>query len=191
MVSKSLLLCEGGNDVGFFTKFCKYLNLDMKKITIQKISKETDKNGKSAFWKKSTYITIKQQVDKGLYSKVLFIVDADYPKNDAKCGGLINSEKCLEEIINTLGFTDKAKYYVACDSAVETGNLEHLVLSTLDETRNKCINDLLKCVLDMDVHSDKKIVLSSYEAIFKEDPYNFTHENFAELQKLLYWLIDR
>jgi len=190
MVSKSLILCEGGNDVGFFNKFCKYLELDMRRIIIQKISKETDKNGKSAFWKESTYSTIKQQVDGGLYSKVLFIVDADYPENDATYGGLANSKKALEKIITTLEFKKKAKYYVACDSVMKTGNLEHLVLSTLDEERKKCINTLLVCVLNMDVASDKKIVLSSYEAIFKESPYNFTHKNFDELKKLLRWLVE-
>jgi hypothetical protein len=40
----------------------------------------------------------------------------------------------------------------------------------------------------MDVHSDKKIVLSSYEAIFKESPYNLPHNNFDELRELLLWI---
>jgi hypothetical protein len=180
MVSKSLLLCEGGDDVGFLKKFCKYLNL--KNIDIQKMS------NKSNFFKEKSYLTIKQKVDKGLYSKVLFIIDADYPKNDAKGGGLFNSEKCLQKIITTLGFIDKSKYYVACDPIKETGNLEHLVLSTLDNKQKKCIESLLDCVLEMDVHSDKKIVLSSYEAIFKESPYNLPHKNFDKLRERLEWL---
>jgi len=50
--SKSLILCEGGNDIGFLTKFCKYLELDKKKIDIQKVS------GKSNFFKENSYITI-------------------------------------------------------------------------------------------------------------------------------------
>jgi len=186
--SKALILCEGGNDVGFLNKFCKFLELDMKRIVIQKIGKEADKNGKSAFWKESTYKTIKQQVDMGRYSKVLFIVDADYPKNDAIYGGLANSQKGLKKIIETLKFTEKAKYYVACDSVTQTGNLEHLILSTLEKKERDCILKLLQCVLEMDVHSDKKIVLSSYEAIFKESPYNLPHKNFDELRDLLLWL---
>ena len=40
----------------------------------------------------------------------------------------------------------------------------------------------------MDVHSDKKIVLSSYEAIFKESPYNYNHDNFKELTELILWV---
>ena len=177
---KSLLLCEGGNDVGFFNKFCKYLKLN--NIETQKIS------GKSNFFKEESYSIIKQKVNKGQYSKVLFIVDADYPENDAKYGGLANSTKCLIDIIDTLGFKNKAKYFITCDPVNRTGNLEHLVLSTLDIKQKKCIEELLGCVLDMNTHSDKKIVLSSYEAIFKESPYNLTHKNFENLTKLLKWL---
>ena len=189
MVNTALILCEGGDDVGFLTKFCKkYLKLDMNKIKIEKIGKKNDKNGKSAFWEESTYQIIKQEVHLGQYSKILFMVDADYPENDAKYGGLTNSEKALKQIIGTLGFTEKAKYFIACDPTTKTGNLEHLILSTIDDTKKECINELLKCVLEMDVHSDKKIVLSSYEAIFKESPYNYTHDNFKELRELLLWL---
>ncbi|SFV71507.1 hypothetical protein MNB_SV-13-1474 [hydrothermal vent metagenome] len=61
-------------------------------------------------------------------------------------------------------------------------------MSTLDSKEKECIESLLDCVLDMDVHSDKKIVLSSYEAIFKESPYNFPHKNFDKLSELLQWL---
>ena len=182
MVSKTLILCEGGNDIGFINKFCRYLELDMKKIVIQKVS------GKSNFFKKSTYITIQQQLNRGLYSKILFIIDADFIENDKNYGGYQNSLNELEKIISTLNFRDKAKYFIACDPITKTGNLEHLVLSTLDFRQKECITKLLDCVLDMEVHSDKKIVLSSYEAIFKESPYNLTHSNFDGLKGLLEWV---
>ena len=194
MVNKTLILCEGGDDVGFLSKFCKELGLKVKEkeVVIQKISKESENNSaKSAFFKIDSYSMIKQWIDNGQYSKVLFMVDADYPENDAVYGGLANTQKALDEIINTLGFTKKAKYFIACDPINKTGNLEHLILSTIDDTKTKCINKLLDCVLEMDVHSDKKIVLSSYEAIFKESPYNYTHENFKELTELLLWLVSK
>jgi hypothetical protein len=189
MVNTALILCEGGDDVGFLKKFCKeYLKLNMNKLIIQKIGKNNDKNGKNAFWDESTYQVIKQEVNYGEYSKVLFMVDADYPENDAKYGGLANTKKALTQIISTLEFTQKAKYFIACDPTNETGNLEHLILSTIDDTKKECINELLNCVLEMEVHSDKKIVLSSYEAIFKESPYNYTHKNFNELEELIKWV---
>jgi hypothetical protein len=189
MVNTALILCEGGDDVGFLNKFCKeYLKLNMNKLKIQKIGENNDKNGKSAFWEESTYQVIKQEVNYGQYSKVLFMVDADYSENDAKYGGLANTEKALTQIISTLEFTQKAKYFIACDPTNGTGNLEHLILSTIDDTKKECINELLNCVLEMEVHSDKKIVLSSYEAIFKESPYNYTHENFNKLRELILWV---
>jgi hypothetical protein len=66
MVNTALILCEGGDDVGFLNKFCKeYLKLDMNKLKIQKIGENNDKNGKSAFWEESTYQVIKQEVNSG------------------------------------------------------------------------------------------------------------------------------
>jgi hypothetical protein len=189
MVSKSLILCEGGQDVGFLNKFCKYLEMDISTVVIQKISTEVEhQSAKSAFFKEETYSTIKQKVATKQYQKVLFIVDADYSQNDTKYGGYDNSENALKNIISLLGFDEKAKYYIMCDPVEKTGNLEHLILSTIDNRKKECIHTLLDCVLDMQTHSNKKIVLSSYETIFKESPYNLTHPNFENLKNLLLWL---
>ena len=182
MVSKALILCEGGNDIGFLRKFCQYLELDMKKIDIQKVS------GKSNFFKEITYSIIRQKIDGGLYSKILFVVDSDYIDNDRTYGGFENSNNELLKIIKKINIEDKSKVFIACDPITTEGNLEHLVLSTLEKKARECILKLLECVLKMNVHSDKKIVLSSYEAIFKESPYNLPHKNFDELRELLLWL---
>ena len=185
MVGKSLILCEGGDDIGFLKKLCKYLKLDMKGIIIRKISQDSDSNGKSAFFKEDSYKTIKQYIDTGYYSKVLFVVDADYIENDSLYGGFENTKRELNKIISTLQFEQKAKYFIMCDPTNKTGNLEHLILSTIKDEKKECIDEFLKCILEMDVHSNKKIILSSYEAIFRESPYNFTHSNFRELKTLL------
>lgn len=186
---KSLILCEGGLDVGFLTKFCKYLKLNIKKIDIQKISKEEKKgSGKSAFFKSETYVTIKQKVSLGQYNKILFIVDADYIENDSTYGGIENTENALSSIIKELGFEDNSKYCIMCDKDKGTGNLEHLILSTIDIKKTGCIDTFLNCIDNMQVHSNKKIILSSYEAIFKESPYNLDHDNFNDLRELLLWI---
>ena len=185
MVSKSLILCEGGNDIGFLRKFCQYLELDVKKkIDIQKVS------GKSNFFKEITYSTIRQKINRGLYSKVLFVVDSDYVANDGTYGGFENSTNELLKVIKILNIEEKSKIFIACNPLTREGNLEHLVLSTLKDNERGCILELLDCVLKMDVHSDKKIVLSSYEAIFKESPYNLPHKNFDELRELLFWVYE-
>lgn len=182
--SKVLILCEGGNDIGFLNKFCKYLELDMNRIDIQKVS------GKSNFFKETTYTIISQKINSGLYSKVLLVVDSDYLVNDETYGGFKNSKNELHKILETVNIKEKSKIFIACDPLTQEGNLEHLVLSTLEQKERECILNLLYCVLDMDVHSDKKIVLSSYEAIFKESPYNLTHDNFNRLKNELMSLLD-
>ncbi len=182
---KSLILCEGGDDVGFLNKFCKYLKLD-KKIVIQKISKESLNSAKSAFFKETSYIAIRQKIKIGQYDKILFIVDADYIENDKIYGGYESTKNELEKIILKLDFDkNKTNYFIMCDPVKKTGNLEHLILSTIDNPKKNCIIELLDCVSQMEVHSNKKIVLSSYEAIFKESPYNLTHSNFRKLKTLL------
>lgn len=91
MVGKSLILCEGGDDIGFLNKFCKYLELNMKDIIIRKISQNNDNNGKSAFFKEDSYKSIKQYIDTDKYSKVLFVLDADYVESDEIYGGFKNT----------------------------------------------------------------------------------------------------
>jgi len=180
--SKALILCEGGNDIGFLREFCGYLELDERKIDIQKVS------GKSNFFKVDSYATIKQKIDGGLYSKVLFMVDADYEANDSTYGGFDNSTNELRNIIKTLDIEERSKIFIACDPSTQEGNLEHLVLSTLEQKERDCVLKLLQCVLEENVHSDKKIVLSSYKAIFNKSPYNYTNKNFNKLRELILWV---
>jgi hypothetical protein len=179
---KSLIFCEGGDDIGFITKLCKYLTLNMTKIDIKKMS------GKSNFFKEESYEIYKQQIEAGMYHKVLFIVDSDDIEGDAQYSGFQNTENKLKEMINKLGIEHLATINIVCDPITTNGNLEHLLLSTIEETKKNCLTTLLSCITGMEVHSSKKILLSSYEVIFKESPYNFNHHHFnkltAELKKL-------
>lgn len=179
---KSLILCEGGDDIGFINRLCKYLTLNMTKIDIKKMS------GKSNFFKEESYETYKQQIEVGMYNKVLFIVDSDDVEDDAQYSGFENTKTKLNEMIQQLGINDISTIYIICDPVTTNGNLEHLLLSTIEETKKDCLTALLSCITDMEPHSNKKILLSSYEVIFKESPYNFNHQNFntliEELKKL-------
>ena len=172
---KSLILCEGGDDIGFINRLCKHVTLDMRKIDIKKVS------GKSNFFKTETYETYLQQIETGLYDKVLFIVDSDDIECDAQYSGFENTNIKLNEMIEYLGITDLSTIHIVCDPFTTNGNLEHLLLSTIEETKKDCLTELLSCITDMETHSNKKILLSSYEAIFKESPYNFDHQNFNTL----------
>jgi len=173
--NQALILCEGPQDKEFLNLFCKeYLKIEIPNIQ--------DLKGKSNFFKEDSYTQIKQQVKAGMYDKILFVLDSDFEKNDAKNGGYNNTENSIKKIIKKLGFEGVADYYITCDPSTKNGNLEHLILSTMDATKKECIETFIKCVEGKEAHENKKIVLTGYKTIFKEAPYNFDHKNFEELK---------
>ncbi|MDQ6961752.1 MAG: hypothetical protein Q9M28_04375 [Mariprofundaceae bacterium] len=180
---KSLILCEGPNDIKFFALLCKYLECD-KQVHIKKM------DGKSNFFKTEKYDTTKQQVDTDQYHKVLLVVDADFVEYDANYGGFENSTTQLNGMIQSLGFNDKASIHIMCDPETKEGNLEHLILSTIDSKEKGCIESFLNCINPMNTCSNKKIVLSSYETIFKEEPYSFDHQNFDDIKSKITQMVN-
>lgn len=179
---KALIICEGSQDKKFLNLFCKeYLNIEIKNIRAL--------GNKSAFFKEESYTQIKQQVQTGMFDKVLFILDSDFEENDAVKGGYDNTKTSIKEMIAKLGFEELANYYISCDPSTTNGNLEHLILSTMDSTKKECVESFIKCVDGKEAHDNKKIVLTGYETIFKEAPYNYDHANFEELKTKILELV--
>ncbi len=182
---KSLILCEGGDDIGFINLFLKFLEINSKNITIKKL------DNKSNFFKLETYKdkNILESLENGEYDKVLFVFDSDYIQDDRVTGGFVNSEKSIQkitkEIKSYLGFDLDLDYYIMCDPISKDGNLEHLIISTLNEKKQICVNQLLECIETHKTYGNKKIVLSSYKTIFDEPNYNFLHQNFKILKDKL------
>jgi len=181
---KSLILCEGGDDEAFIRLFLKSLNIDKRKIDIRKLS------SKSNFFKLETYKNenILAKID-SQYNKILFIFDSDYKESGGKHNGFENSESSIKEMIlkikEYLEFEFYTDYYIVCDPITKNGNLEHLILSTLDKDSKKCMEDLLSCIKPYHTDSNKKILLTGYKTIFKEPLYNFSHPNFDLLKQKL------
>jgi len=175
--SKVLILCEGEQDKKFINLFYKkYLNLEANAIEVKALG------NKSAFFKEENYSQIKKQIDIGLYHKILFVVDSDFEKNDAVYGGYENTAKRIQEMIKKLDIEGITDYFISCDPTNQNGNLENLILSTIEKPKQDCIETLINCIESMDTHENKKIVLTGYETIFTEAPYNFDHQNFGELK---------
>jgi len=180
---KSLILCEGGDDIGFLNLLIKYLKIDNNKIDIKKL------DSKSNFFKLETYRdkNILSKIEANQYNEILFIFDSDYKEDDSIYGGFTNSEREIKNIIaeikEEVGFVFYTDYYIACDPKTKNGNLEHLIISTLSEEKQKCVNTLLECIKPHNTFGNKKIVLSSYKTIFDEPNYNFEHKNFDELKE--------
>jgi hypothetical protein len=176
-----LIFCEGSDDKEFINKFCNHHKIDKNSFDIQSL------NNKSNFFKLDSYKGLKSEVGL-LYNKILFILDADYSNNDKVYGGFENTKEQIQKIINELNFPIKTDYYIMCDPKTTNGNLEHLLLSTIPDKERECIEDLLKCISNKEAHSNKKIILTSYNTIFKEFPYNFNHKNFEKLKRKLEYL---
>lgn len=137
-----LIVCEGPDDQGFLKQFYRHLKLKDNDIEVRHMGNKSNLLN-SGYYK---YTTIKDQVDVGLYCKVLFVFDADLKKHDGKCGGYENSQECIKNLIEKLNFQTVAEYYICCDPQTENGNLEQLILSTFDTKESDCVVSFLKCI---------------------------------------------
>ena len=175
---KKLILCEGGDDIAFLNRYLnEFLGIDKKIYEIRKM------DNKSNFFKKEKYKTISQQIEANLYDKVLFVLDSDFEENDSIYGGYKNTEEKIKEIIKELKLDTVSQYFISCEPNTKNGNLEHLLLSTCEESKKDCIETFINCIGLMDIEtSNKKIVLTTYKEIFNNHPYNLGHKNFDELK---------
>lgn len=184
--SKKLIVCEGPDDVGLFTRFIKeYLKYPKDSFQINPMG------GKSYLLdaKHNKYQTITAQLATGLFDRLLFVVDADYPENDAESGGYHNTEKKIKALISELKLdASNTDYFISCNPDNGCGNLEHLLLYAASPNKRSCIESFIDCIKGMETAGNKKIVCSAYNVIFKEHPYNFDHAVFDPLKQKIAWL---
>jgi len=146
---------------------------------------------KSNFFKidNTDYRELVQLVEADQIDKVLFVLDADDPANDQVYGGYENTLKELNKIIVDLGLGSIAQAFICCDPQTKLGNVENLLLSTLDNEKKECIEHFLECS-EFGAPGDAKAVLNSiYQRGFPKAPYNYDHEYFDELKEKLGWLL--
>jgi hypothetical protein len=139
---------------------------------------------KSEFFKieNPNYLELNEYVAAENINKILFIVDADHEKDDAKYKGYQNTENELTNIINQLGFQDIARFYIVCDPDTKTGYLESLILASLPEQKRVCIERFIKCsdINPKQIH--KTIINHLYTIAYPDPPYNFDHPYFDPLK---------
>lgn len=128
------------------------------------------------------YIELKEYVEAERIDKILFIVDADYEKDDAKYKGYENTENELKKIIDELGFQDIAGFYIVCDPDTKTGYLESLILASLPPEKRNCIERFVECSQINPKQNHKTIIKRFYTIAYPDPPYNFDHVFFDELK---------
>ncbi|WP_022953202.1 hypothetical protein [Leucothrix mucor] len=183
---KVAILHEGTEDFELMKQLANSLGYDFDGMV------EPYKIGrKSNFFKagNTDYRELIQQIEADQIDKVLFVLDADDPANDRIYGGYENTQKALNTIIDELVLGSIAQSFICCNPETKLGNVESLLLSTLDDEKKACIEHFLKCS-EFGAPDDAKAVLNSiYQKGFPRAPYNYDHENFDELKEKLGWLL--
>ena len=182
---KVAILHEGNskktNDNELLKLLINELNLDIEQVDFFGFG------AKSNFFKVDNreYKTVLQKIEEKSVSKVLFVVDADYKKNDSIYGGYQNTKVELEKIIQELRLKEYSDIYITCDPIEKCGYLESLILSTISKEQKECIETFLECSDFKSKENHKAILNQIYKTAYPKAPFDFSHENFDELKQKL------
>jgi len=182
---KVAILHEGNSKKTHDNQLLKLLltemNLDEKRVRFIGIG------SKSNFFKIDNidYIKLKIDMKDESFSKILFVVDADYEQNDSIYGGYNNTKTELEKIIKELDLEACTDTYITCDPTEKCGYLESLILSTIPQKEKECIETFLECSDFKSKENHKAILNQIYKTAYPNAPFDFSHENFNELKQKL------
>ena len=182
---KVAILHEGNakktNDNELLELLIHHLGLDKNKVEFFGVG------SKNNFFKieSPVYKDLKLRIEEGAVSKIFFVINADYEKNDSKYGGFYNCKKELETTVKTLCFTCESDIYVTCNPQIKEGYLESLILSSIQKKEKDCIETFLECSSYQSKENDKAILNQIYKSAYPNAPFNFEHENFNQLKQKL------
>jgi hypothetical protein len=166
------IICEGKNDQAFLSEFIDFLGFKSNAVNFYIFK------GKSFIFKpdhpkyKKELLAELEEID-----KILFVVDADYENKAFE-----NTQKDLDQVINTLKLGDFSQTYIMCDPMAKIGYLESLILSTLEPEQKKCIECFLTCTGWKPEKGDKTVYHRLYKTGYPNPKHNFEHENFNDLK---------
>ncbi len=142
---------------------------------------------KSNFFKSDNdnYKELLLDIKRGAVEKVLFVIDADYIKNDTTYGGYDNTKTALEKTIHDLNLKSHSDIYITCDPTEQCGYLESLILSTIPQEQKECIETFLECSDFKSKENHKAILNQIYKTAYPKAPFDFSHKNFSELKTKL------
>ncbi|MEN9503698.1 MAG: hypothetical protein RI964_2983 [Pseudomonadota bacterium] len=144
--------------------------------------------GKSNFFdiSNTSYRELLPQIEADQISKVLFVMDADSHENDASYGGYNNTLASWKKFVtDTLKIDKISGLYITCDPTTQTGYVESLLLSTLDNDQKACIETFLNCSDFKAKGHDKAIFNQIYKMAYPDTPDDLQHAHFYELKQKL------
>jgi hypothetical protein len=159
----------------------KHLALDVTLVDFYGVG------GKSNFFtgECKSYQELMPRIQADQVEKVLFVIDADAEKDDAKYSGYENTQQQIQIMIQTLGIQDISDFYITCNPSTKTGYLESLILSTIPEKQKQCITQFLSCSEFESKEHHKDILHRIYNLAYPKAPFNFEHPHFNELKDKL------
>ena len=173
-----IILHEGKDDKKYIKRVYKYLNLEVTDENFYELG------NKSNFFKENN--SIYQYIrDDPRISKILFVLDADYKKNDSKYGGYENTESEIKRVIRNLGLIDKSDYYITCNPSSKNGYFETLFFSCVPNNLKRCYDEFMRCSSFKEKENYKTIMTKLHELASPSKPYDFNHPNFNELKQKL------
>jgi len=182
---KVAILHEGNskktNDNELLKLLLKELNLDIQRVEFFGFGA---KNNFFKFDSVGYEVLTKEVVNKNI-SKILFVVDADYPVNDNTYGGYDNTQRELKEVIKRLYIEEITDIYITCDPKDKCGYLESLILSSIPTEQKECIENFLFCSDFKSKENHKAILNQIYKNAYPNAPFDFSHENFNDLKTKL------
>jgi len=169
-----ICIVEGITDSEFLTDLMKELNVPREQIEFKVFE------GKDNIFKTTHKLYDEIEKDLDIIDSIFITLDADDPKDNCPIRGYTETEKAINKLIDTLSFEVNIDYYIFSDTKQE-GYLESFLLSVLDDTQTKCVNNFKECfTYEL---SDKWVYNSFYK--HNKHPFDFSHKNFKELKTKL------
>lgn len=181
-----LAICHEGHtnkslDSEIIKLLLKDLNLDVNRVEFYGFG------SKSNFFKKDykVYKNLQMAIGEQEIEKILFVLDADNEENDNIFGGHVKTGRGMRSVLSDLKLSSISDFYISRNPITHTGNIESLLLSTIQEEQKECIDDFLQCSEFKAKGNDKALLRQIYKLAYPHTPYNFKHENFDELKEKL------
>ncbi len=171
------IICEGKSDKNKIIELLSFLSIqynDNNFIVMGNKSNIFNTNN-------DKYRTLLELIKIDKIGRILFVVDADYKKDNNKYGGYENTKKELNILIKNLDIESISTFFISCDPSSKDGYIESLLLSTVDTSLMKCYEEFLDCIEFKEKNSHKYIMEQLHKVTSPEKPYDFTNDNFKIL----------
>jgi hypothetical protein len=175
------IICEGKTDKNKISELLTFLNISYSDDNFNVMGDKSN-----IFKEEDTrYKVLLGLIKSDKIEQVLFIVDADYQKDNHIYGGYDNTKKEIEKLFINLKIKNISDYYITCNPITKDGYLESLLLSTVDDNLKTCYDKFLDCIDFKEKNQHKYIMEQLHKITQPNKPYDFNHQNFNELKEKL------